>query len=335
MSILYTCDNINLNTVELVANAIKSLLEINQEAPVSKVVIFSPEKSQYDVFIQQVNVYEKILGDSIRLEKVPLSMKEAGNTDNLTVVFKEDDSKYIDLTNGQKFLTAQLYLTASLLRIQNIYYASLLTNPQEWSSKPVWEKDYEYIQLPPFTGLSTLSRLSYFDLIFYIEEIEKIFQDCPKNSFLKKAENDLKKSILSFFQGDNFRSAVLDATISSEAVIRDLFTFLKDYPPAQRFSRDHKIYLTEQQDPLGAITYFFRRYSESSSHKRDYNLEAIVTVPGLLTPLRFFRNISAHAGTSAHKFEANEVRVCINLALEIFRRAKASREFWKKLSERR
>ncbi|MCB8752133.1 SH2 domain-containing protein [Planktothrix agardhii] len=338
MSILYTCGNTNLNTVKLVAIAIKTLTERNTSNPISKIVLFSsPETLKDNLFGEQVNLYESLLGNQIRIEKVPLSNDGIGRAEDFTAVFKEDSLKYVDLTNGQKSITAQLYLTASLLRLENIYYISLLYPPKEIPNEPILGKHYEYVQLPPFTGIADISRLNYFDLIFYLEEIEKIFSGVPQGSFLMRISNDLRKSIFSFFQGDNFRSAVVDATTSSEVFINALLDFLISYPPAQRFSHDFGVNLEGQRDPLGAITFFFKKYSEMSNKKRAYidqDLESIVTVPGLLTPLRIFRNMSAHAGISSHRFEANEVRVCINLALESFRCARGSQKFWSKLLER-
>ena len=338
MSVLYTCGNTNLNTVKLVAISIKTITGQNGGTPVSKVVLFSsPDTLKDNLLREQVNIYEEFLGEHIRIEKVHLSSDGLGKSEDFSAVFKDDALKYVDLTNGQKAATAQLYLTASLLKIDNIYYISLLCPPNEIPDNPVWEEHYKYIKLPPFSGMSSLARLSYFDLMFYMEEIEKIFIGVSENSFLFKMSNDLRKSIFSFFQGDNFRSAVADATTSTEVFINEILDFLINYSPAQRFAKNFNIALAEQRDPLGAISYFFKIYSLQSSKNRDYfdkSLEAILTVPGLLTPLKTFRNISAHAGISSHKFEANEVRVCINLALESFRCAKASEEFWKKLLAR-
>lgn len=197
MSVLYTCGNINLNTVRLVAIAIRTLIEQNTSDPISKVVLFSSHEALKDnLFTEQVDLYREFLGNEIRIEVVPLSSDGIGKAEDFTAVFKEDSLKYVDLTNGQKSVTAQLYLTASLLRIENIYYISLLFPPREIPDEPVWGQHYEYIQLPPFTGIADLSRLSYFDLIFYIEEIDKIFAGVPESSFLKRIGDDLRKSIL-------------------------------------------------------------------------------------------------------------------------------------------
>jgi hypothetical protein len=338
MSVLYTCGNKNLNSVKLVANAIKKLISENENDSLSKIVLFSAETTRDNIFTDQVNIYKRILGDRIRIEDVTLSADGTGESADFTAVFNEDSLKYVDLTNGQKYITAQLYLAASLIQIKNIYYASLLRSPAEMPEDPSWGNDYEYIQLPPFTGIANLSRISYFDFIFYIEEIDIIFDGTPDNSFVWRMRNDLKKSVSSFFQGDNLCSAVSDATKSSEALITYLLDFLRSYLPAIQFSNDFGIRLYGQQDPLGAISFFFNKYSKETSGNRNYmddSLEPILTVPSLLTPLRSFRNIAAHSSMSSHKFEVSEVRICINLALEIFRCARSSKDFWKNLSEKK
>lgn len=338
MAILYTCSNTNLNTVKLVATAVRLLCERNKSTSILKVVIFSSSKEvEDDNLSEQVKVYKEVFEDSIRTEEVPLGSNGLGNVENFTEVFKTDACRYVDLTNGQKSLTSQLYLIASLLCIENIYYISLKCQPKELPASPIWGEHYEYEQLPPFTGISSISKLSYFDLVFYFQEIKDIFSDSENSDFLKKIDSDLQKSVLSFFQADNLRSAVTDATTSSEVLINELLIFLKQYQPAQDFSGKFKIDLHRQQDPLGAVTFFFKTYSREAGSNQEYideNLEALLTVPGLLTPLRFFRNIAAHSGNSTHEFKSDEVRICINLALECFRCVKASKQFWERLSYR-
>lgn len=338
MAILYTCSNTNLSTVRLVAIAVKSLSERSKSTSIRKVVIFSvSEDIKSDDLFKQVEIYKEVFGESVRTEEVPLDANGLGNAENFTEVFKTDACRYVDLTNGQKAITSQLYLTASLLCIEEIYYISLKDKPRELPEHPVLGKHYEYIKLPPFTGISSISKLSYFDLVFYFQEINDIFAGSENGTFLKKIDDDLKKSVLSFFQGDNLRSAIADATTSTEVFVKELLHFLKNYQAAQNFSADFRIDLDRQRDPLGAITYFFTTYARESGNRSKYideNLEALLTVPGLLTPLRFFRNIAAHSGNSSHNFKSDEVRICINLALECFRCAKTSKKFWQRLSSR-
>lgn len=337
MSVLYTCGNKNLSTVRLVASANLQLIQQNQSSPLKKIVLFlSPEIYDTEIFTKQAKIYRNILGESLRIEIVPLNNDGFGTSEDLKSVFNNNFIKYIDITNGQKTATAQLYFTASLLRLKNIYYASLKVNPQEIPELPIFGEHYEYIQVPSFDEITDLSRISYFDLIFYLEEIDMIFSNLSDNSFLQRVKNDLRKSILSFFQGDNYRSAVSDATTSSETLINEALKFLKIYEPAKSFSKIYDIDFDKQKDPLGAISFFFRIYSEKSSQNKKYldpNLEAMITIPSLLTPLRTFRNIASHSGISPHQFQVNEVRICANLALEIFRCAKSSNEFWKRLSQ--
>lgn len=337
MTILYTCTNTNLKTVKLVAKASNIILSKNKETTISKVVLFSSlENSTNDILDKHFAIYENFLGKEIRIEKVPLDKKGLCKAKDFLEVFSNQYNKFVDLTNGQKATTSQLYHVASLLKIDSIYYISLLCSPKEMPESPVMGKHYEYLKLPPMTDISDLTSLTYFDLIFYMEEIENIFEKVPKHSFLAEVSNDLRKSVSSFFKGDSYRSAISDATTSTERLINDLIDFLQSYAPAKKFSQEFEIKFNQQKDPLGAISYFFRKYSEIVRKKEykvyfDENLESISTLHGLLSSLRMFRNISAHSAMSHHTFRAHEVRICINIALESFRCVKASREFWKKL----
>lgn len=334
MSVLYTCSNINHSTVRLVANSIRNLTMESDEVSIRKVVIFYSLEKPEDNIANQIEVYKEILGSQIRIEQVPLSNSQLAASEDLVAVFNDKSQKYVDLTNGQKITTAKLYMAASLLRLENMYYASLKVKPQEIPDVPLMGKHYEYIKLPAFTDISNLSKLGYFDLIFYLEEIEKIFCEVHQSFFLEKMSFDLRESVVSSFQRNNFRSAVSSATTGSEPLIKYLLAFLEEYPKAQEFSNQFGIKLGEYKDPLGEISYFFKQYSLKTNTQKKYidkNLEAIVTLPSLLTPLRNFRNLSAHSGVSSHLFQANEARVCINLAVEVFRCAKSSQEFGKKL----
>jgi len=299
-----------------------------------KLYFFSSRDIPNYLLLKNWEVYQKVLGKEIRIERVPLDKKGLCETANFVEVFNNSYNKCLDLTNGQKATTSQLYHVASLLKIDSIYYTSLLLSPKELPDNPVMGKHYEYLKLPPLTNVSDLTSLTYFDLIFYMEEIENIFEKVPENSFLSKISNDLRKSVSSFFKGDSYRSAISDATTSTDRLINDLIEFLQNYSPAQQFSQDFGIEFNNR-DPLGIISYFFRTYSQNIVKKQDKyfdeNLASISTLHGLLSSLRMFRNISAHSAMSHHTFRADEVRICINIALEIFRCAKASQEFWKKL----
>jgi hypothetical protein len=339
MTTLYTSANTNLRTAGLVAHAVSEQLSADGSPRVKKLVLFSsPQTSIPDFKAKEEEVYHGEFGPDVRIERVPLSPDGLAKADDVAGVFAGSGPKYVDLTNGQKVTTAQLYLAASLLQIDNIYSASLLVDPVNLSNPPVLGAEYLYVPVPRFANLHDLSRLSYFDLIFYMDQIQAIFSDPAGGAFLSDMRKDLVSAVADYCQENNLRNAASSSTTSVEVFIKELLAFLKSYQFAVGFAASRRMALDNQKDPLGAISYFFRLYSEHGSQAsppvRDPELEALLTLPGLLSPLRMFRNLSAHSGASCHVFRPHEIRICINLALEAFRCAKASTEFWRRLVAR-
>lgn len=338
--ILFTSGNTNLNTVRLVAFAMKEQLIRDQNPPLQKIVLFaSPQTRTSELYTQQMTIYEEILGAEVSLERVSVGDDGLAKIEDFTRVFREPGEKYVDLTNGQKTTTAQLYLAASLLKIDHIFSISLIVNPGHFPEQPVRGEHYNYIHIPPFAHLTNLSRLSYFDFIFYMEELDTSFCDIHSQSSLAHIKTDLRQAIIDFFQQSSSKSAITNATTCVDLFISTLHHFLQDYQFARDFSANHEIYLDKQKDVLGAITFFFKLYAEQTANhsewwRRDDNLEAILTIPGLLSSLRTFRILAVHSGSSSHRFQSNEIRICLNLALECFRCARTSELFWERLKLR-
>jgi hypothetical protein len=321
MTILYTSGNKNLSTVRLVAKAVKDQLQNENDQPVRRIVLFNSP----GVNSTQTQIYRDIFG-SVPIDDILLQVEGLGDSQVFTEAFRLEGLKHIDLTNGQKTTAAQLYLAASLLGLDRIFYLSLKKASDQLPKNPVLGQDYTYIKIPIFSPISSLAKLSYFDLIYYLKEIESIFDGVEQDGFLSRTKRDLCKAVTTFFQEDSFRSAISDATTFVENTIIQLLSFLREYPTAKKFSSSHSIDF-RQKDPLGAITYFFRQYSEHSGG--DLNLDRLVAVPGLLSALRSFRNLSAHSGRISRDFQANEARVTINMAIECLRCLQSSSAVWK------
>lgn len=256
MTVLYTCGNTNLKTVHLVASAVKMLLAETGRQVVSHVVLFlSPETSKPELFGAQSAIYEDVFG-ALSLSKYPLGGDGLARVDDIPRAFATSAPKLVDITNGQKSTTAQLYLAASLLKLDDIYYALLRVDAAKLPDQPIKGQHYEYKHLPPFTGIADLSRLTYLDLVFYLEELDLVFDGVTSDSALSEFKGHLRQAIVSFFDKGDLRSIVSDATTSTEVVIRELLAFLLDYPPAVEFSRAFNLQPGAQQDPLGASSYF-------------------------------------------------------------------------------
>ncbi|WP_088014537.1 hypothetical protein [Gottfriedia acidiceleris] len=308
MAILYTIGNTNLFTVEIVAKNFEMLLK-NNASVISKIVIFNSPES-HELLTKQLAIYRRYIGN-VRVEEVMLDKVGISDPKQFSSVFKESGEKFVDLTNGQKTTAALLYLSACLVGINNIYYLSLSTQ--------------EYIKLPKINNISDLARVSYFELIYYIEELDSIFEN-TESVFTKKTYEDIETSIKTFFNEGSARSSISDATAFVEGVILKLVSFLQEYEPAKNFSKENNVQFNTQKDPLGAVSYFFNLFSKKN--EEDQSLVSLITLPGLLSALRSFRNIAAHSSNTRYDLKIDEVRIVLNMTIESLRRIRSSREFW-------
>jgi hypothetical protein len=231
MTILYTSGNKNLSTVRLVAKAVKEQLQNEKCQPVRRIVLFNSP----GVDSTQTQIYRETFG-SVPIDDILLQSEGLGDSQVFTEAFRLEGLKHIDLTNGQKTTAAQLYLAASLLGVDRIFYLSLKKAGNQLPENPVLGHDYTYVNIPRFSPISSLAKLSYFDLIYYLEEIESIFAGVAQGSFLLRTKRDICKAVTTFFQEDSFRSAISDATTFVENTILQLLSFLREHPRAKIFS---------------------------------------------------------------------------------------------------
>jgi hypothetical protein len=330
MRIFYTIGNTNLSTVKLVAKAIKEKIIEEGATRFDKIVLFNTRESHEGGMLQkQIDIYREYI-NPVRFEEIMLNEYGTIEWKEFTAVFEDSGEKFIDLSNGPKTTTALLYLAASLISIENIYLLSIKV--KDLPADPILGQHYDYIKLSRFGDLSGLAKISYFDLIYYIDEVNEIF-GYDEGSFLLRTKKSLETAIYTFFSGDSYRSVISDATIFVEVTISYLLDFLIEYKPVADYAKKNKIFLSTQKDPLGAISYFYRSYSKYDG--TDKNIMSLITLSGLLSALKNYRNIAAHSGNIAHNFTVEEARIVLNMVIEALRRMRSNNIFWNSLKKKR
>ena len=78
------------------------------------------------MFQKQIDIYREYL-KPFRFEEIMLNADGLIEGRKFSAVFDEPGEKFVDLTNGPKTTTALLYLAASLISIENIYFLSFFT----------------------------------------------------------------------------------------------------------------------------------------------------------------------------------------------------------------
>lgn len=320
-SILYTIGNTNIKTVNSVAKAISEKFD---KQNFDEIIIFNTKQS-FEIVKEQRAIYKKYLG---KLLFTNVDVDEYGNIDQeeLNKVFSKSGFKVVDLTNGQKTTASLIYMAASLCNIENIYY--LLSKSINLTDK----NEYDYIKMGKFEGISNLAKISYFDLIYYNEEIYKIFGDIhkEKKKFFVKIYKSLKTGISEFFKNYNYQSSIFNVVTANESLISYLYEFTINNSICKDFIEKNKIVI-KKKDPLVGLQIFYKKYSKEGEDKKILEL---CRIPFLLGCIKEYRNLSAHGTKTKHNFTNEESRVVINLVLESLRCAKQNEDFWRFLERK-
>lgn len=320
MSTLFVIGNLNTSTIEIVA---KSLKEDYPEG-FDTVVMFESPESEY-IEYEQVKIYRKYFG-AFKKETMMLKADGTVSTDMLLDVFSKSGHKVIDLSNGKKSTTAILYMAAILCRIDNIHFLQLYSVPKDNMVRGI---DYSYCRMQDKIEYEGLSKIGCFDLVYYIEEVDSLF-DINKTfpdeeSEIGKMYSSLKKGITEFFFTDDYASVIYNTTLSNERFIAIMLAYIQENELCIEFCHENKIDV-KRKDPVEVIIFFFKKYAKLGS---DREIMKLCTVPGLLSALREFRNLSAHYTSHGAFFSRENARTAINMQIEAIRCVKQNRELWR------
>lgn len=319
MAIFYTIGNINLKTVDLVARSVR---EKEPNVNIDKVVIFNSPASE-KIQNQQVDIYKKYFGNFIR-EGIEIEADGSIDTSMLMNVFDNKEEKIVDLSNGQKATSSMLFMVASLCKIDKIYYLMLKSAPGENMRCGI---DYDYIKMRTIDGVGQLAKISCFDLIYYNDILNSIFTEEEREvpTPVKIIYDGISTGIKSFFSDTNFRSVVNNVTIGNEKIINSFLSFIDKDEECKAFCEEHGIKIMSGRDPVGILTYFVKAYLNDG--KND-DILALATLPGLLSALRQYRNISAHYSENKYELDEDKARIVINMSIESIKCANKNKKYW-------
>lgn len=328
MKTFYTIGNLNFKTIELVA---KSIFAKFGEHAFDKMVLLNSLESAREQ-VQQVEIYRKYIHTDFSVLGITVNKDGKIRHTDLVDIFSSDCEKIVDLSNGQKVTSSILYMAASLCNVDDIYYLILHKKPLDLPVNPIEKIDYDYMKIGKFTGIQSLSKISFFDLIYYNEEAENIFNEqCLPNSLYMKAKKGLLKGIKDFFDNQiDGRSAINNITIGNEGLINATYSYLSTNPFALKFAQKTGIFFRSTFDPVGVIQKFYTEYTKDKNHQNK-DLVVLRTLPSLMSTLRAYRNLTAHSSMHTHEFSPDEVRIAVNMMLEAFRCAKQNADLWKKV----
>ena len=330
--------NINGDTFKKVLEKLKEELNKNKNDNIINInyhMYIVDTKESYSKMEEEIHKIRNIFGEDAIITEVVLDDNLGNTYDQLTEIVKiairihGKDSVIVDLTNGQKIYSAVLYAVSSLIGIDSIY--QLIKNDNG---------GYEYKKIPKFNKILELPKIGKFEILYYMEELEKIFNDIfdrlnnknPKDkdasvdgSFIEYCYNRIKDGILKYFETiiheeDDYQSSITETTKWVEGAIYIVHEFVTSRCGCNFSS----------SKTAGKIENIERCIKHDNNRKCPKDLRGI---PHILEYLWQYRNIVSHHSTIRYKLSKREAVIAIKLSLEFFNRTKEVDDLLEKFAE--
>ncbi len=232
----------------------------------------------------------------------------------------------VDLTTGPKYITSLLYSAANFCQISNIYYFLLKDNDKR--SVPfdalIKHKDYEHLQLPPFSGksLMALSWRSSLDLIYYLKDIEVLIEGFPPESKeLAKSVDRTMRSAVRYYFNEEYKEVLSSIGLLLEDWVAQIYATweiqgtLKAHMPTDQKTDSRK----RPKGKLGDMNYVFDDLlyikqpgkTESFTSEELQSFIPLTMVGDMLNIARNYRNIVVHP--HCYQYDRNDAKIALDI----------------------
>ncbi|AHL22643.1 hypothetical protein BD01_1025 [Thermococcus nautili] len=310
--------NINRETVDSVLNIVQ------QKYPTIEHVFLIDTRDSY-----KANLFELIhkrLGSHVTIthtvlpEDVRSAYERIVNVIEAAVKLYQKESILVDLTNGTKIHSSALYAISSLIGIDSMYQLV-----RSYETKDEIKYELEYKQIPKFDKIEILPKVGYFEIVYYLLELEEVFKNIPEASFIEYAYTKIRDGILEYFEiktkNDNDYQRSLAETVKwVERSINILYEFVEEITN-KKFNENNTT------GKLRRIKTEIKKNNIPINH-----LKYLRGIPHLLELLWEYRHIPAHQSNIMYKISSQEAMIAIEASLEIFRRIKQDHDLFEKFT---
>lgn len=259
------------------------------------------------------------------------------------------DALVVDLTTGNKTTSAILYACASFSQLHHLYYVSV--HQRTDSSFPrLWEERaddtttmsmelYDVAQLPTLREVKELTAQSYFDLIYYADQLDTMDATSPANiaASVRQVTNQLRSCLPLFFGNPPQELAAMRvigvALESALGLLRSALALAQPAPTqlprlhASRPTPPGKKGQTDAYSPaelykaldMGANQ--LRKLARCSGTGASFvkQVPGILTIDALASVVHWWRNAASHPDPP--EFGLHDVRVALLVTLHMLQTA--------------
>jgi hypothetical protein len=333
--ILVTAGNVNEQNFYGVCYAVKQIVK-----DIDIVYIFDTIKSAEKAETTQRNLEMRNIFGSIEITTLIVDEDDIQTVipHRLSRLIREYGASNIvvDLSNGQKIVTAVLYAVSTISRLPNIYHLLLQVFDRKRTVQEMKHgEEWDYVKIQPLEEVLNITKNSQVELIYYRDRIEHVTNalitlNAP---FANDVKIRLEHSLVDYFtisSTDEQDSERLERCINGlgkicedVSIIWHDFCIQKDIIQSQAkdFSSRVKQIISKWES--------YRR--DLSSNKSYISSDVIVSgtvLPTLvldvqLETMRVYRNLASHS-VSYYQFKRHDARLTLDMTLLILERLSQS-----------
>jgi len=240
---------------------------------------------------KDVEISHKVFERDLLHQEIPKLLSEQ-------LKIYKNDQIIVDFTNGDKYISGILYASASLSKIENLFFIYVQYDKRDELPENLESEHYKIYPILNLENLESIGKYTQFEIIYYknkADELIKLYSDYTfKSSFLKNNfGSEIESSIYNYFSG-RYREAISGLSLVIEDISKEICSRIKNIAKG-------KIKVKLPNDFSGSITWLQSNFCDPLRGKEDKGLEdyeeelrLLKNIDKIFDVIRVYRNQSNH-----------------------------------------
>ncbi len=225
----------------------------------------------------------------------------------------------VDLTNGDKFISSTLYASASLSKVEHLFFLILDRSKREYPPESLANEDYKIDVVSPLENLDAIGKYTYFDIIYYRNKADTAISKIESQELKIRLPTSLLRTqidtgITNYFL-EKYPNSISDVGQLIEILCLEIPVCIKNKAKGKI-----KTKIPNSFDE--SVTWLRTHFCDPLRGKRNNDLDIyeqelrdLQTIDKLLDLIKVYRNIASHPYDYLRDKE--EAKLVINVSLYI------------------
>ncbi len=252
-----------------------------------------PQRSDFarNYIKKDVEISHKIFERNLLHQEIPKLLSEQ-------LKIYKNNQIIVDFTNGDKYISGILYASASLSKIENLFFIYVQFDKRNELPENLSPENYKIYPILNLENLESIGKYTQFEIIYYknkADELIKLYSNYDfKSSFLKNNfGSEIESSIYNYFSG-NYRGTISGLSLIIEDISKEICPKIKN-------SAKGKIKAKTSNDFNGSILWLQSNFCDPLRGKENQGLEdyeeqfrLLKNVDKIFDVIKVYRNQSSH-----------------------------------------